>query len=259
MKTRVIAGLLLVPLLILIIIGGTPLYIGEAIIVAIALNEFYKAFEVKDIKPLYYIGYIFSIYLLIKNYLELSVSYTYALIFVLFLISIIPILTLKRNIMDIIVTFFGIFYVGVLIDFIVLTMDNFTMGKIYIWLIFLIAFITDICAYFAGYAFGKHKLIPKVSPKKTIEGSIGGVLGSTLVCLIFGYYFNIDLRIIGLLGFLGSIIAQIGDLFASSIKRYVGIKDYGKLIPGHGGILDRFDSVILVAPFVYTVINLFIK
>ena len=94
MRTRVIAGLLLVPLLMLIILGGTPLYIGEAIIIAIALNEFYKAFEEKDIKPLYYIGYIFSIYLLIKNYLELSISYTYTLIFILFLIAIIPIDTM---------------------------------------------------------------------------------------------------------------------------------------------------------------------
>ena len=120
-------------------------------------------------------------------------------------------------------------------------------------------FRSDTCAYFAGYAFGKHKLIPKVSPKKTIEGSIGGILGSTLICLAFGYYFNIDLKVIVILGFLGSIVAQVGDLFASSVKRYVGIKDYGKLIPGHGGILDRFDSVILVAPFVYSIINLFIK
>ena len=106
---------------------------------------------------------------------------------------------------------------------------------------------------------GKHKLIPKVSPKKTIEGSVGGILGSTLGCAVFGYIFKLDLTAMILIGSLGSIIAQFGDLFASSIKRYVGIKDYGKLIPGHGGILDRFDSVILVAPFVYYAISLFIK
>ena len=259
MRTRIIAGLLLVPLLILIILGGTPLYIGEAIIISMALHEFYKAFEEKSIKPLYYIGYIFSIYLLIKNYLRLPITYTYTVVFILFLIAIIPILKVKRNVIDIIVTFFGIFYVGVLIDFIVLTMDDFSRGNIYVWLIFIIAFMTDTFAYFAGYLFGKHKLIPKVSPKKTIEGSIGGTLGSTLICLGFGYIFNIDLMAVVLLGFFGSIIAQMGDLFASSIKRYVGIKDYGKLIPGHGGILDRFDSVILVAPFVYSIINLLIK
>ena len=157
------------------------------------------------------------------------------------------------------VTFFGIFYVCILIDFIVLTMNDFEMGKIYVWLVFIIAFMTDIFAYFSGYLFGKHKLIPKVSPKKTIEGSIGGIMGSTIACIVFGYLFNINLAVVVFLGFFGSIVAQIGDLFASSIKRYVGIKDYGKLIPGHGGILDRFDSVILVSPFVYTIINLFIK
>ena len=84
MRTRIIAGLLLVPLLILIIVGGTPLYIGEAIIISIALHEFYKAFEAKDIKPLYYIGYIFSIYLLIKNYLKLPITFTYINIYFIF-------------------------------------------------------------------------------------------------------------------------------------------------------------------------------
>lgn len=259
MRTRIIAGLLLVPLFILIILGGLPLYIGEAIIISIAINEFYKAFEQKEIKPLYYIGYTFSFYLLIKNYFKLPIFYTYSMIFILFLISIASILRVKRNIIDIIVTFFGIFYVAILLDFIVLTMDDFTKGKVYVWLIFIIAFMTDIFAYFAGYLFGKHKLIPKVSPKKTVEGSVGGILGSTLVCIVFGYFFEIDLAVIVFMGFFGSIVAQFGDLFASSIKRYVGIKDYGKLIPGHGGILDRFDSVILVAPFVYSAIKFFIR
>lgn len=259
MRTRIVAGLLLVPLFILIILGGTPLYIGEAIIISIALHEFYKAFEQKDINPLYYIGYIFSVYLMIKNCFRLPIYYTYTLLFILLLISIIPILRVERNIIDIAVTFFGTFYVAILIDFIVLTMNDFSRGNIYVWLIFIIAFITDIFAYFTGYLFGKHKLIPKVSPKKTIEGSIGGILGSTLICLAFGYFFKIDLKVIVFLGFFGSIVAQFGDLFASSIKRYVGIKDYGKIIPGHGGILDRFDSVILVAPFVYNIINLFIR
>jgi phosphatidate cytidylyltransferase len=119
--------------------------------------------------------------------------------------------------------------------------------------------MTDTFAYFSGYLFGKHKLIPNVSPKKTIEGSIGGILGSTICCLIFGYIFKLDMALMIVMGIIGSIIAQIGDLFASSIKRYVGIKDYGNLIPGHGGVLDRFDSVILVAPFVYSAVIFFMK
>ena len=138
-----------------------------------------------------------------------------------------------------------------------MTKNGFGKGDIYVWLIFIISFCTDIFAYFTGYFFGKHKLIPLVSPKKTIEGSIGGILGSTVGCMILGHFFGMEMIHMVVIGLVGSIIAQFGDLFASSIKRYVGIKDYGKLIPGHGGILDRFDSVILVAPFVYNVIKLF--
>ncbi|MGM9535358.1 MAG: phosphatidate cytidylyltransferase [Intestinibacter sp.] len=259
MKTRIIAGLALVPLLLLVILGGIPLYIGEFVIVAIAINEFYKAFKEKDINPIFSLGYIFAFYLFIKNCFGLEMNYTYIVIFILFICSIIPMLKCKKNIMDIVVTFFGIFYVEILLDFIVLIINNFPDGHKLVWLVFIIAFMTDTFAYFSGYLFGKHKLIPNVSPKKTIEGSIGGIFGSTICCLIFGYIFNLNIVWMLVLGSIGSIIAQIGDLFASSIKRYVGIKDYGNLIPGHGGVLDRFDSVILVAPFVYSAIILFIK
>ena len=259
MLTRIIASLALVPLFILVIIGGLPLYIAEFLIIAMALNEFYKAFNKKDINPIFNIGYIFSAYLALKNILNLNVEYTYVIIFVLFLCSITYLLRVKNDVIDIAITFFGMVYIGLFLDFIILTINYSDFGTTYVWLIFIIAFLTDICAYFAGYLFGKHKLIPKVSPKKTVEGSIGGILGSTLGCVIFGYAFKVDITAMILIGSLGSIVAQFGDLFASSIKRYVGIKDYGKLIPGHGGILDRFDSVILVAPFVYYAISLFIK
>jgi len=145
-----------------------------------------------------------------------------------------------------------------LLDHIILTLNDFNYGSTYVWLIFVISFATDTFAYFTGYLFGKNKLIPKISPKKTIEGSIGGILGSTISCILFAYIFKLQILPLVVIGSLGSIVAQFGDLFASSIKRYVGIKDYGKLIPGHGGILDRFDSVILVAPFVYYAIMFFI-
>lgn len=259
MLTRIIAALALLPLFIFILIGGLPLYIAEIVILAIALREFYKAFNAKDIHPIQNIGYIFVAYLALKNILNLGIEYTYIVIFALFIYSITYILRCKNNIVDIAITFFSIFYVAISIDFIVLTINSFEKGTIYVWTIFIVAFLTDTFAYFTGYLFGKHKLIPKVSPKKTIEGSIGGVVGSTIGCIIFGYLFNLDMTAMIIIGSIGSVIAQFGDLFASSIKRYVGIKDYGKLIPGHGGVLDRFDSVILVAPFVYYAIILFTR
>ena len=101
--------------------------------------------------------------------------------------------------------------------------------------------------------------MPKTSPKKTIEGSIGGIAGSTIACIVFGLIFKLPIGIMVIIAIFGSIIAQMGDLIASAIKRYVGIKDYGKLIPGHGGVLDRFDSVLLVAPYVYFVLVCLLK
>ena len=257
MKTRIISGLILLPLLLFLVFGGAPLYIVELILISIAMHEFYKAFEEKDIKPIFIIGYIFAAYLSLKNMFNIQTMYTYGVVYILFIACIIYMLRGKSNIIDVAVTLLGVFYVGLFFDFVIVTRNNIAGGEAYVWLIFIIAFATDIFAYFSGYYLGKHKLIPSVSPKKTIEGSVGGILGSTIGCIIFGHFMALNPVHMAVIGILGSIIAQFGDLFASSIKRYVGIKDYGKLIPGHGGILDRFDSVILVAPLVYTAIKIF--
>lgn len=258
MLTRIIAALALIPLCLFLVYGGIPLYLAQVVVIGIAMHEFYNAFKAKDIHPIFSVGYIFTIYIGLKNIFALPTEYTYVVLFVLFLVCIVEMLRLKHNIIDISVTLLGLLYVGMFLDFIVLTINNYELGNIYVWLIFIISFATDTFAYFSGYLFGKHKLIPKVSPKKTVEGAVGGILGSVVSCVIFGYMFKLDMMHMILVGGVGSVIAQFGDLFASSIKRYVGIKDYGKLIPGHGGILDRFDSVILVSPFIYYAIYLFI-
>lgn len=130
-----------------------------------------------------------------------------------------------------------------------------------IWLVLLIfvaSWISDTCAYIFGMLLGKHKLAPKLSPKKSIEGSVGGIIGAALVGALLGRlmctYCAADVSFVwicALIGGVGSIVSQIGDLAASGIKRNFDIKDYGKLIPGHGGIMDRFDSVIVTAPIIY--------
>ena len=114
-------------------------------------------------------------------------------------------------------------------------------------LVFVISFTTDVFAYLSGKFFGKHKLIPKVSPNKTIEGSVGGIICCLGICALYLWIVKIPVLPMLPICLLGSVVAQLGDLFASSIKRYCEIKDFGKLIPGHGGILDRFDSVIFVS------------
>ena len=117
----------------------------------------------------------------------------------------------------------------------------------------LLAFSGDAAAFYTGKLFGKTKLMPSVSPNKTVAGVVGLVLGSVTACLVFGYYFlpNISVLHVLAMSFLGSIIGQLGDLFESEIKRAGGIKDSGHILPGHGGILDRIDCLLFIAPFIY--------
>ncbi len=124
-------------------------------------------------------------------------------------------------------------------------------------LIFIGAWVTDTFAYFSGYFFGKHKLIEAISPKKTVEGAVGGSLATTLVFALYAYFMTNNITttlVFALVGLIASIVSQFGDLAASLVKRSWGIKDFGSLFPGHGGVLDRFDSILAVSAFLYIVI-----
>ncbi len=129
----------------------------------------------------------------------------------------------------------------------------------FVWLVYIIAFGTDTFAYFTGKFFGKNKLYPEVSPNKTVEGAIGGIIGSTILSLIYFNYLSINKYFyIIIFSVSASVFSMAGDLTASKIKREYKIKDFGNLLPGHGGIMDRFDSVLFVAPTVYYFILHFI-
>ena len=135
------------------------------------------------------------------------------------------------------------------------------IGQYIYLLVFIAAWITDTFAYFTGFFFGKHKLCPKISPKKTVEGAVGGSIFCVLSFVVYGfvcsklYAITPNYAGLALIGLLMSVLAQTGDLLASVIKRTYGLKDYGKLFPGHGGVLDRFDSVLLLAPFLLTLVE----
>ena len=146
--------------------------------------------------------------------------------------------------------------------------DRYAEGFLYILLCCIAAWISDSCAYFAGRAFGKHKMCPQISPHKTVEGAVGGVIGcvafSLLACWLYGLYrqgAGVELQfnwwLIAVLAAACSLISIAGDLTASVIKRQRGIKDFGKIMPGHGGVMDRFDSFIFVAPAVCLLVELF--
>lgn len=137
-------------------------------------------------------------------------------------------------------------------------------GMFYVLIAVLSAWVADAGAYFAGTFFGKHKLCPTISPKKTVEGAMGGVVVNVIVMLLCGvlfteFYYQGAARasylVLGIIGFFGAILSILGDLSFSLIKRSCHIKDFGQVIPGHGGILDRFDSVIFTAPFVYLLVS----
>ncbi|MDR7869937.1 MAG: phosphatidate cytidylyltransferase [Tissierellaceae bacterium] len=247
LKTRALAGVIGLILLIFIVLKGELyLSISLCIVSIIGLWEFYKALNNINIKPINYIGYIGAIGIFLTNVFQ-NISIGSVLYLVTAILLIILLLNKKVSIIDVASTILGVIYIPFFLSHIY-KLD----GMIYIWLVFLIAFGTDTFAYLIGNLFGKHKLSPKISPNKTKEGAIGGILGSFFITLIFGYFAEVDpLWKLLILSIIASIVSQAGDLVASRIKRLAKIKDYGFIIPGHGGILDRFDSIIFCAPLIY--------
>lgn len=164
----------------------------------------------------------------------------------------------KFNSEQITMVSFGFFYVALTISYIYRLRIS-DAGAYSVWLIFISSWGADTMAYLTGILIGKHKIAPVLSPKKTVEGCIGGVVGATLIGLIYSLIFKDDLSkvydnpvlLFTIVSAVASVVSMIGDMAASAIKRNKDIKDYGSLIPGHGGILDRFDSVIFVAPIIY--------
>ena len=254
MKTRFLGAAILLPLFVFLYLGSWPLAVLVAVISIIGTREFYKGCESLDIKPCYAIGYASAILLFMLNLLRDSISFSYIGLW-LFVVTAASLIygfkVEKRKLEDVISTAFGAIYVQLLLEFVVLIDQEF---GIYKWLIVLIAFGTDIFAYFTGYFIGKHKLCPTLSPKKTIEGAVGGIVFAILFTVLFVKFAVPDTAPVicfAVIGLIVSVMSQFGDLSASAMKRRMGIKDYGNLIPGHGGILDRFDSIIFAAPSLY--------
>lgn len=261
-KTRVISGaVLIVILLLLLITGGDILLAALGIISLIGMYELYKIFHIeKNITGV--LGYLAAI----VYYLDLRFSFLpdREILFFVFLILLLFAFVFsypKYHASQILAAFFALFYVALMLACIYGTRMS-DHGKYLVWLIFICSWGCDTCAYCVGMLFGKHKMAPVLSPKKSIEGAVGGVAGSAVLAVIFGFVFRQQMQfelpqiiILAVICAVGALISMVGDLAASAIKRNYEIKDYGKLIPGHGGILDRFDSVIITAPIVFYLSN----
>ena len=262
---RVTSGLLGFPLVTAVLIIGNKYVVDIllAIIAILSISEYFNAVS-KVSKPVKWLGYLscFSIafiHIIPKEYLSTIVTIVIPAILIILFAQVVA-TEMKTNFNDIAYTFIGIFYVVFFMMFVAL-IDGMKNGKILIWYAIFAAWGTDVWAYFIGKAFGKHKF-SKVSPKKSVEGCIGGTIGSVIMMLIYTYFannywgMNYSYSFITGMGIILSLLGQIGDFAASSIKRYVDIKDYSNLIPGHGGMLDRIDSLIFLAPFAYALFTL---
>ncbi|MDO4321088.1 MAG: phosphatidate cytidylyltransferase [Lachnospiraceae bacterium] len=260
-RTRLISGIVLVAIALAVIITGGPVLAATLLAISvIGLEELYKALGIEDGKfsPLAAVGFVGCIVYYVIVFFDFTAYTMTVLIALLILFMAVYVFTYPRYKTDQVTgAFFGVVYVAVMLSFIfeLRQMEN---GKLLVWLIFLASWGCDTCAYCVGMLIGKHKMSPKLSPKKSVEGAVGGVVGAALLGVIYaaavsGYMGGEGNHMIsfGLICAAGALISMVGDLAASAIKRNHGIKDYGKLIPGHGGILDRFDSVIFIAPVIY--------
>ena len=268
---RVTSALLGFPLVVIILILGNK-YVVDICLAAIAflaMQEYFNAVQ-KECKPVRWIGYLSCLIIafihIVPEHLPENIvgNMLYLIIPIILLVSFAQVIVtnMKTNFKDIAYTIFGILYIITCISAIALIrgMEN---GKILVWYAIIAAWGTDTFAYLVGKRIGKHKF-SQVSPKKSIEGCIGGTIGAIILVIIYTVIINNACSLnysyvyIGGITAILSLIGQLGDLAASSIKRYVDVKDYSNLIPGHGGMLDRIDSLMFLAPFAYAFLNMII-
>lgn len=265
LKTRVLSAAVGIPIIILLVyIGGMAFDLAVLAISLIGLYEFSRAMGKKSNDLFYILSCLVSLIILLTANKANFNDYV-AFIGVFYVICsgfIVVLFSDKYSFRDAALSIFGVLYIPFMLSHLT-AIRTMTCGFSVIWLCFLSTWATDTFAYFTGRAIGKNKLCPSVSPNKTVEGAIGGLVGSIVISIAWAYiskkFFivpnNFYMKYV-IVGVGAGVLSQFGDLTASIIKRKVKIKDYGDLIPGHGGILDRFDSMIFVAPFIYYVFSL---
>lgn len=257
-KTRLLSGIVLLAIAItVVVLGGHILFATILLISMIGTMELYRLENMEKSLPgiTGYIAGVGYFALIFTGYSRYLILLFIGFLMVLMFLYVFQFPHYKTD--QITLVFFGLFYVSVMLSYIykVRILED---GALLVWLIFIGAWGSDTCAYCVGMLFGKHKIAPKLSPKKSLEGCIGGVLGAAIIGFLYATVIRDNIISIqnpqvsfAIIGAASSIISQVGDMAASAIKRNHNIKDYSNLIPGHGGILDRFDSIIFTAPIVF--------
>lgn len=276
MKTRVITSVFIAAVLIaVLLLSETPVFsVALSILAVIAASEVLKVFELNKRYLVSIPAYIISAAMPTLSYFMLRIFelpeykfiVTLALalfVFLLYLFVAAVFMKGKLEFASISAGFMLVMYIVCCFSALSVIRYIGNAGIFNIGMVFIGAWISDIFAYFSGRLFGKHKLIPEVSPKKTVEGSVGAIVCTTLFMLLYGLIislateFSVNYVVLAIAGPVLSVVGQIGDLIASLVKRERGVKDYGTLLPGHGGIMDRFDSILTVSGATMIIVLLF--
>ena len=250
-KTRLLSGIVLVIVLIATVgYGGNILFFLLLAVSLIGMTELYKVVEAEQ-TLLGVVGYLAAAFYYRLLYVgEMEHLMMLSILFLVLLMAVYVFSFPKYRAEQVMTVYFGLFYVAMMLSFVYQT-RMLPDGGVVVWLIFLSSWGCDTCAYCVGMLIGKHKMAPVLSPKKSIEGAVGGVVGAAALGAIYAAVTHGPVVEYAVICAVGALISMVGDLAASAIKRNRGIKDYGKLIPGHGGILDRFDSVIFTSPIIF--------
>lgn len=258
MKTRIIAAVALLPLLLIVVLALPKIFTAILFGAMASIGAYELLSGTGYVKHPRLVSYAMIMAMLVALWSYFGMNYALGLLGVLVytaaLFAEMMASQMKMRFEKTVVCLVA----GLLVPFLLCSLVRIhtmeSVGRHFIIIPFVMAFLSDTGAYFAGRAFGKHKLAPVISPKKTVEGVVGGVLGAILGMIIYvlvlqlAFGFQVNYLYAAVYGLVGSLGAVFGDLCFSVIKRQTGIKDYGNLIPGHGGILDRFDSMMIVGP-----------
>lgn len=261
LKDRLVTGFIAAVMLIAVLLASDlTLQIAVLVITILILLELYKALGLTRKRALMVLGLIPPVFVFLSRTVDMSI-----LLYVYIILMFAALIVFHEDISfrDVASVFMASLFVTFFLWHIVMVRQIEEHGRYLIWAVFIGSCLSDTFAYLVGNFMGSHRLAPKISPKKTVEGAIGGILGTVISFLVYGLIlnkgFSLEVNINGLwmLGVLSSIVSQIGDLTASIIKRESGIKDFGAILPGHGGVLDRFDSIMFAAPMVYYFVTMF--
>jgi phosphatidate cytidylyltransferase len=269
---RILTAVIGIPVAVYVINYGEWLFAAAVLVLTLlAWHEFYTMLQNKNIKIYYSLGILINIFILGCAWLGNSQEF----IMVMFLGTLLALLKVvtsgnKFTVVDAAFSLLGLFYIGMSFAHLLLlrytdsslylttSWGQLSAGAAYLWLAFVGTWASDTFAFFTGSYFGKNKLCPLISPSKTVEGALGGMVGSIIAIIVLGMLFKLPVSHSAIMGILVGIAAPLGDLVESAMKRFAGVKDSGQILPGHGGILDRFDSILFAVPVIYYYMHAFI-